>query len=100
MTTKQTLNTQTSQQVVDRYFLEHRARLIDIAAFLDRVDRAGGASDYRIEALLKALDVLADGRANRAARALAIFSDDSTELKQSAEGAKGATGAARVEEID
>ena len=99
MTTKQILNTQTSQQVVDRYFLEHRARLIDIAAFLDRVDRTGGASDYRIKALLKALDVLTDGRANRAARILAIFSDDSTELKQSAEGAKGATGAARVEEV-
>ena len=30
----------TKGQVLDRYFLEHRAKLIDIAAFLDRVDRA------------------------------------------------------------
>ena len=25
--------------VIDAYFLEHRAKLIDLAAFLDRVDR-------------------------------------------------------------
>ena len=29
-------------EVIGRYFLEHRAKLIDIAAFLDRVERAGG----------------------------------------------------------
>lgn len=100
MKTKQIHNTLTSRQVLDRYFLEHRARLIDVAAFLDRVDRAGGASDYRIEALLKAIGVLSDGRANRAGRILSIFSDHTTELPQSAQGVKGATGAARAEEID
>ena len=30
--------------VVDRYFLEHRAKALDIAAFLDRVDRASAAN--------------------------------------------------------
>ncbi len=25
-------------EVVDQYFLEHRAKLLDLAAFLDRVD--------------------------------------------------------------
>ncbi len=101
MTTKQTHNARTSQQVLDRYFLEHRAKLIDIAAFLDRVDRAGstsnGESDCRIAAFFKALDVLSDGRANRAGRTLAIFSDTTAELPQSAEGVKSATGAAREE---
>ena len=97
MKTERTSSAPTSQQVVDRYFLEHRAKLIDIAAFLDRVDRAGGTTDYRIAALSKALAVLSDGQANRAARALAIFSDHTTELTQSAEGVKGATGAAREE---
>ena len=33
----------TSQQVVDFYFMEHRAKLLDIAAFLDRLERAGGS---------------------------------------------------------
>jgi hypothetical protein len=101
MTTKQTHNAPT--EVIDRYFLEHRAKLVDIAAFLDRIDRANDTrtseGDYRIAALFKALDVLCDGRANRAGRILTIFSDGSTQLPQSAEGVKSATGAAREEEI-
>ena len=103
MTTKQNHNAPTSQEVIDRYFLEHRAKLIDLAAFLDRIDRAsdtGNAdSDYRIATFFKALDVLCDGRANRAGRILTIFSDASTELLQSAEGIKSASGAAKEEEI-
>jgi len=102
MTTKQTHNAPTSQEVIDRCFLEHRAKLIDIAAFLDRIDRAGGTSkaesDYHIKAFFKALDVLSDGRANRAGRILAIFSDTTTELPQSADGVKRATGAAKEED--
>jgi len=97
MKTKQAGSAATSKQVVDRYFLEHRAKVIDIAAFLDRVDRAGGAGDYRVAALSKALDVLTDGQRDRAARILAIFSDQTAELTQSAEGVKGATGTARME---
>jgi hypothetical protein len=103
MTARQTNNAPTSQEVVDRYFLEHRAKLIDIAAFLDRVDRAGdsinGKADYRVAALSEALSVLSDGRANRAARTLAIFSDMTGELPQSAEGVKRAEGAAKAGEI-
>ncbi|MFN5744372.1 MAG: hypothetical protein ACK5A1_22570 [Planctomyces sp.] len=36
------------EQIVAQYFLEHRARLLDIAAFLDRLDRAagGGVPDF------------------------------------------------------
>jgi hypothetical protein len=30
----------TGPQVVDLYFMEQRAKLLDIAAFLDRLDRA------------------------------------------------------------
>ena len=30
----------TGPQVVDLYFMEHRAKLLDLAAFLDRLDRA------------------------------------------------------------
>jgi hypothetical protein len=101
MKTKQIDSTLTGQQVVDRYFLEHRAKLIDIAAFLDRVDRAGepddGKIDYRIASLLEAVEVLSDGQANRAGRMLKIFSDASTELAQSAPGVKGAAGAAKEE---
>ena len=101
MTTRQNHNAPTSGEVVDRYFLEHRAKLIDLAAFLDRIDRAGGEnaaeSDFRIAAFFKAIDVLCDGRADRAGRILAVFSDTTTELPQSAQGAKSAAGAAKEE---
>ena len=96
-----THNTLKSQDIIDRYFLEHRAKLIDLAAFLDRLDRTCDHDitecDYRIAALFRALNVLSDGQANRAGRVLEIFSDITTELPQSANGAKSATGAAREE---
>ena len=41
--------------MLDLYFLEARARLIDLAAFLDRVERAPGDADYRLAALCAAL---------------------------------------------
>ena len=46
----------TSKQVVDIYFMEHRAKLLDIAAFLDRLERAAdqeGLQDVRVRALKK-----------------------------------------------
>ncbi|MFA9476772.1 hypothetical protein ACERK3_00560 [Phycisphaerales bacterium AB-hyl4] len=85
------------EQVIERYFLEHRAKLLDVAAFLDRLDRAEGsppaeADDYRIAALLRAIDVLRDGEPGRARRVLEVFSDPSADPIPTA-GAKGATGA-------
>ena len=87
-------------KVVDAYFMEHRAKLIDIAAFLDRVNRAdpaGSDDDYRLEAFSKALVAVGDGTPKRARRVLEIFSDPSTEMPQSAAGTKGANGAASPE---
>ena len=46
-------------QVVDAYFMEHRARILDLAAVLDRVDRAGpGADDFRMQAFRAAVAIL------------------------------------------
>ena len=96
-----THNTLRSQDVIDRYFLEHRAKLIDLAAFLDRLDRtsdhSAAGNDYRVAAMFRALNILSDGETNRAGRILEIFSDNTTELPQSADGIKSATGAAREE---
>jgi len=83
--------------VVEMYFLEHRARLLDVAAFLDRVDRAGGegeAEDFRMAALRQAVAMLDDGQGQRVRRMLELFSDHSSELPQSATDMKGALGAA------
>ena len=88
----------TYRDVVDTYFLEHRAKLIDIAAFLDRLERAADGApntdDFRVAALREALALLSDGNGERARRVLALLSDDTTETPQSAQGMKGALGAA------
>lgn len=84
------------EDVVNTYFMEHRAKLIDIAAFLDRLDRArpdADTTDFRESAFRQALEVLSDGDGHRAKRVLAMLSDHSTEMPQSAEGMKGASGA-------
>ena len=87
------------QRVVDDYFLEHRAQVVDIAAFLDRIDRAGGGDsvgvghdDFRVKALLEGLRVLLDGEGSRARRVLEVFSDPGDGLRELA-GEKGACGA-------
>jgi hypothetical protein len=83
--------------IVEAYFLEHRAKLIDVAAFLDRLERADDAdaspTDFRVEAFRKAIAILDDGQGERAKRVLEHFSDLGTQLPQSAEGMKGALGA-------
>ena len=65
--------------VADRYFLEHRAKVLDIAAFLDRFDRAQGegADDFRVAALRGCCAVLLDGESDRARRILELLSDHS-----------------------
>ena len=94
-------NKLSSHDIIDRYFLEHRAKLIDLAAFLDRLDRTCDHSavenDYRISSLLRAVNILSDGETNRTGRILEVFSDKTPELPQSADGIKSATGAAREE---
>ncbi len=67
------------QQMLDLYFLEARAKLIDLAAFLDRVDRAEGEGDFRIAAFRDALEELHGEGAGRAERVLLRLSDPTTE---------------------
>lgn len=78
--------------VIDRDFLEHRAKLIDIAAFLDRCERADGTDDFRLRALRTAIPLLIDGQPERARRILESFSDPTSEPIPEAPG-KGASGA-------
>ena len=79
--------------VIDRYFLEHRAKVLDVAAFLDRIDRAGeDAGDFRLAALRQCIEVLLEDEPGRAERALRVLSDPSSDPIERA-GTKGATGA-------
>ena len=88
-----------STQLLDLYFIDARSKLIDIAAFLDRIERADGSDDdFRLRAFHQALSALAqrqvDGSADssRAEEVLLAFSDPTTEPIERA-GCKGATGA-------
>ncbi|HWD19282.1 MAG TPA: hypothetical protein VHB20_08375 [Verrucomicrobiae bacterium] len=82
----------TREKVIDTYFMEVRAKLIDLAAFLDRVERAPGMDDFRLTALRGALAELSAGGADRARRVLLSLSDPTTEPAGAAAG-KGAAGA-------
>jgi hypothetical protein len=83
----------TPPRPLDRSFLEHRAQLLDVAAFLDRCDRAGeDRVDFRMRALMGAIEILRDGQPERARRMLELWSDPSTEPIEKAPG-KGAVGA-------
>lgn len=83
----------TRQQVLDLYFLDARHKLIDLAAFLDRVERAQGQGDFRLKAFRAALGKLSGSRKGKAKNVLLTFSDLSTKPVDKAPG-KGAVGAA------
>jgi hypothetical protein len=82
----------TRQQCLDLHFLEARAKLIDIAAFLDRVHRAEGPGDFRLSAFQQALHHLHSVEQNRAEQVLRAFSDPTSE-PLAATTTKGACGA-------
>ncbi len=71
-----------ARKAVDLYFMEHRAKLLDIAAFLDRLERTSGegaGGDARIRALKQAIPLLVDGEGQRTRRILELFSDHTAE---------------------
>jgi hypothetical protein len=80
------------QELLDLYFMDARSKLIDIAAFLDRLDRAEGEGDFRLAAFREALKELGREDPVRARSVLLAFSDPTTEPLAAAPG-KGACGA-------
>jgi hypothetical protein len=96
MTTTPVTSPLTPVQLVDEYFIENRNRIIEVAAFLDRLDRADsaiGATDFRVRALRRALEVvLAGGQADRVREIQMLMSDPNTEPLPALD-RKGAVGA-------
>ena len=69
------------KDVVDEYFIENRTRLLEIAAFLDRLDRADAAyssRDFRMQAFAEALAAISAG-SGRLERIQLLLSDPTTE---------------------
>ncbi|MGD0656217.1 MAG: hypothetical protein ABSA16_17920 [Thermoguttaceae bacterium] len=66
----------TAAKLLDREFLEIRAKLIDLAASLDRIQRAPGplADDPRMDKITQALRILAAHAPARAEQIEVLFS--------------------------
>ena len=76
----------TGRELVDEYFIENRTRLLEIAAFLDRLDRTDVSlvdRDFRVRAFRDALGLLESGSAGhsqtRVERIQHLLSDPTTE---------------------
>lgn len=72
------MTTQTATDVLNKYFLDSRSRLLDLAAALDRMDRAPEAAslhaDPRWKKLHDALRIIGDAAPDRAERVQMLFS--------------------------
>ena len=85
----------TGRELVDEYFIENRTKLLDIAAFMDRLDRADPAcrdNDFRMKAFTEALAALAANPGDRIGAVQMVFSDPTTEPLETLD-RKGALGA-------
>ncbi len=82
----------TRQQVLDLYFLDARHKLIELAAFLDRIERAEGKDDFRLKSFRAALTKLDGKKKNKAKAVLLAFSDPTIApiAKATSKGAVGA----------
>jgi hypothetical protein len=86
----------TTGQIIDEYFIENRTRLLELAAFLERIDRsADGADaqrDFRMAAFHKALHILASNAPDKMDQIQLIFSDPTIEPREKLD-TKSASGA-------
>jgi hypothetical protein len=78
--------------ITDLYFTEARSKLIDLAAFIDRVERTEGEDDFRMKSLRAALRELGAPGSEKARQILLLMSDPTTEpvLEASTKSASGA----------
>lgn len=82
----------TRAEILDLYFAEARSKLIDLAAFLDRVERGEGEDDFRLRAFRAALEKLSRPDGEKAKAVLLTLSDPTPEPLEVAT-TKGAAGA-------
>ena len=75
----------TTSQIIDEYFIENRTRILDLAAYLDRLTRSAdgkaSAEDFRMQAFRQALQILSSDEPNKIDHIQLVFSDPTTELK-------------------
>lgn len=68
-----------SKQVLDREFLEIRAKVLEIAASLDRIERAEGDCDEsRMQLIREGINLIASGESDLAEKVQMLFSREYT----------------------
>jgi|ETNmetMinimDraft_26_1059896.scaffolds.fasta_scaffold175631_2 hypothetical protein len=85
----------TQREIIEKYFMENRSKILDIAGFLDRLDRAvqtDAEDDFRYKAFRAALERLLESDPDRVKDIQMLLSDPNTELlgerdQQNADGA-------------
>ncbi len=80
------------EAVLDADFASARASILDVAAFLDRVERGEGEADYRYEAIKKILPLLQTEGSHHVREILEALSYTDTEVPETAK-TKTASGA-------
>lgn len=72
-----------AKEAIETYFLDNRARLLEISSFLDRIDRYKDSieakSDYRYTSFIEALKLVIESENDRTRNIQLLFSDLSTE---------------------
>ena len=84
-----------TSEIFDTYLLANREKLLDIAAFLDRLDRAADQpqeSDFRKDAIKEALRILVSDTSSKVEQIQMLLSDPTTEPLEDLTGVKPACG--------
>lgn len=68
------------KDILDLYFMAARRDLIEIAAYLDRLDRHDGAEDFRVDAFSRALEAMQHPGDKRRAEAVLLALSDHSEM--------------------
>lgn len=73
-----------SKQILEREYLEIRAKILQLAASLDRMNRADGSveGDDRVDLVQKGIAILASEATNRAEQVQLLFSREFDESWQ------------------
>ena len=74
----------TRKELLDLYFMDARHKLVDLAAFLDRLERSPGEDDFRLTAFREALAALSGPAPGKAEEVLLVFSDRTGDPVESA----------------
>ena len=82
----------TKSEILDLYFPDARSKLIDLAGFLDRIERSTGDDDFRVRSFRAAIAHLNRGETEKAKAVLLTLSDPTTDPIAVAT-TKGAAGA-------